>query len=317
MTETAEDVKRRFLRDLQKRGTVDRLGGLFAEWTGADGFIEEVVRPQEGGTFCKVYGCSYLFKGYPYAPRLHGLELSKSLISTFPKDILGKSVIYIAAIALKFLAFPNRFFHEADIFINEIVNKVVRWNDIPANEYNDPVKEIKRVTLLALKEVFSVDYDSLVNPIEAKKQHSVLGHLIARFARFLFLFLEMDTAYRWRMQDAFSNVDNDKAREDGVKEFFRLLDIMNSREVAGKGLKQKWDFAKIVLRVVFFRVPKLREFITVFLTNLNGSEIQLDEDDWYFCLKYVSYNFGGLEREERFLLRERADVQKGHVFLDL
>jgi hypothetical protein len=41
----------------------------------------------------------------------------------------------------------------------------------------------------------------------------------------------------------------------------------------------------------------------------------MDENDQYFCLTYVSYDFGGLDKETRFSYREQIDAERKHVFI--
>lgn len=281
-------------KKLGEYGKVDVIAGVFGEWKGCDGMVEEVIKPEEGGVFVKIYGCSYLYKGYPDARKVHGLELAKFLMSGVLKDIIGKSFIFSGALIFMFLFARKKFIHYADLLFMGILNRI-HWYEIPKNEYNTFVKEIKRAVVVSLKE-----------------EHNAWTLLVAKITRFICLFLEMDSAYRFRIQDAFGNVNN--SAKNKTKEFFRLLDILISRETA-KGIASKWKFIKLVLRGVLLISPSLTRIVKRIISNLDADKIKMDEADWYFCLRYVSYDFGGKDKDWRFNRRDEIDREKGHIFI--
>ncbi len=277
-----------------KDGKVEVIGGVFGEWLGCDGMVEEVIRPNRGGTFVKIYGCSYLFKGYPDKVKVRGLDMSKAMVSGIPREIIGKSIVLSSAVLFLFLFFRKRFIKYAEKLFDIVLERNAHY-EIPENEYNVCVKEIKRAVVEALK-----------------KEHNAWTLLVGKITRFVCLFLEMDSAYRFRVQDAFGNVDK-------VKDFFGLIDIMISRE-RSKGenptnMPRKWKFIKLVLKIILFLSPGLNRIVKRIIENLDADKIKMDEADWYFSLRYLSYDFGGKNREWRFAERDRIDKEKGHVFL--
>lgn len=290
-----EEVKKKFLDDVfvQKK-QIEILEGVFGEWSGCDGYIEEVIHPSEGGTFCKIYGCSYLFKGYTTGDALHTLDFAKYIFSGFLKEIVGKSFLYMGAVGVKFLFFRKKFLEDIILYFKNM-NYRIKWWDIPEKEYGIFVKEIKRAIRVSLGE-------------------KLWDRVIKEVSQFVGIFLEKDTAYRFRGQDILGLLDIEKARKNGVKEFFRLLDILISRETS-RGISPKWKFMKTILWMVFMMSPELKKIVNDIMRELNPKMLKMDDADWYFCLRWVSYNFGGLSRKERFALRNKIDVEKSHVFL--
>ena len=129
--------------------------------------------------------------------------------------------------------------------------------------------------------------------------------------KFAQLFFYLDNTYRYRVQDAFSEI---KHMGDGVSEFFRLLDILASRETS-LGVGYKWAFIKRAMKLALLTSPALRRIINRFIHNLDAEKIKMDDIDWYWCLKFQSYNFRGMSKEWRYAERERLDKENGTIFL--
>jgi hypothetical protein len=315
----------RFLKDLQSGKRIFRAYGIYGEIPGSDAYVDEVIKPEEGGTFLKLYGCSYLFRGNPDSIRVHGIELAKSLIFNFPK-LMAHSYLFAIAIALQLIFYKRKLLERIDWIMSEIDHKVVRHLDIKENEYNAPVKEVKRAIAISLKEEFDIDLTKpyypvdharfkrdrvLPDPDDNKWDKNFLGYLIARASKFICLFLETDNAYRFRVQDSFGLV---KKTLDGDKEFIRILDILISRETES-GVPNKWRMIKTGSKIAFFFIPKLKRFMTRFLNNLDTSKVEMDDADWFYCLTYHSYNFSGFSKKERYATRKAINEEKGHVWL--
>lgn len=320
--ELAEEIR----NDIRSGKTVYALAGAFGEFQGCDGYIKETIKPEEGGSFIRLYGCTYLIKGNFNHYRVHGIELSKSLISEIPRDLIAKSTTLTIAIGLLFLFARRRFIHYLDHYFDVIIRRGIRWHDLPLKEYNVMPKEVLRATKMAIIEQFGMDegevdrYQEVDHPIgyiysyNVRMQKKQLGALLSRVSRFAALFLELDSAYRFRVQDAFGEIDAGAAHENPIKEFYRCLDILHDRDrPEGTGVRHKWRFLKIVFPILFFLSPGIKRFVSLCMIHVDPQKIKMDESDWYFCLKYRSYNFGGLSEEERFALREKIDAEKGHI----
>lgn len=277
-------------------GNIVKLGGVFGEWDGCDGIVEQVVKSDKP-TYVRIYGCSYVLNGYPHQAQVLGLELAKSLFMHIPFKIAKGSWIVTGYISLLFLFARKRLICIAEEFMDEfIIHRVVKHFDFPAHEYSYPVQAIREAIRLGTQ------------------TKTIWTGLIQKFGRFLCLFLQCDFAYRFRVQDAFAFVNHQNALRDGGRELLRLFDILISRETAS-GIGYKWRFIKQVLRLAFFFSPSLSKAVGLVLANLDNKQVKMDENDWYFSLRYISYNFGGLSKETRFNLRDSIDQEKGHIFL--
>ena len=309
--------KKRFMDYVGSGKKVMRQNGVFGEWYGCDGYVEfPPLTPKEGGTYTKIFGCSYLFRGYPEILRIRGMAAPKFLFSGLITHVVRKSWIYALAMGVKYLFFRKRFFYDLDYIAFQIQHRIIHTNDIPENYYNEPIRELKRAWNTTIDKVFKIEYYTHNIEVIADKPTPItealhwtkvrerklnpLGYFLWRFGRFLFLSLELDNAYRFRMQDAICN------------DVFKTLETMQEREQAD--LNEKTQNIKLALKVAFIFQPKLKRFIKDFFQGIDLEKVRLSEADRYFTLQYVSYNFEGKPKEERFKEREEIDEEKGHTF---
>ena len=72
------------------------LHGIYGELPNCNGVAEEIIDtdekllkwgkdPAEGGTFVKIWGCSYLYRGNPTMSKVFGMEQAKSMVSATPR----------------------------------------------------------------------------------------------------------------------------------------------------------------------------------------------------------------------------------------
>ena len=102
---------------LEKGTQIALIQGVFGDMENCHGMLEEVVTPPEGGTFMRVWGCTYLYKVYPAIEIVEGLSLAKSMLSLLPREIIGKSYVLRAALVLLFLCSRKWFFYYLNIYI--------------------------------------------------------------------------------------------------------------------------------------------------------------------------------------------------------
>ena len=318
LEEKKQQVKFQFLKDTATRN-IDLAFGIYGEKAGCDAYIEKEVKDDTGSVYLKPYGQFYLFKGRVRGETVHGLELSKALTSSFPRLITEYPILTIA-FGLFFTFQKKGFIHFIDFIFEEINHKVVNHLQYPEEEYTPPVKEIKRSLTKALEKVFGFDLKKpyypvdhprfkrdrvIPDPADIKYKSSQLGYALARFIIWLCLFLDSDTAYRFRVQDALGKKEAD---------VFKVLNLLIERET-GRGISHKWKFIKLLLRFILWRLPELKQFINEFLLELDNKKVAMDESDIYYSCMYLSYNFGGLPQKERWALRRKMDEDKRNVFL--
>ncbi len=308
-------VRDKFLKDVRLGKQILRAYGILGEKSGSDAYVDEVIKPDTGGTFLKLYGNSYLFPGAVPKESVNSLELIK--FAAF--QLTRESWFFSAYIAYLFI------FRKRQLYwlLWEVDHRTIRHIEILAKEYCRTVEAVKKALAKALRDVFQVDLSKPFYPVDhplfrpdrrypQDKRHirgNPLGWIIAFLSKFLSIFLELDTAYRFRVQDAFALL---KDKRD-LNEFFRILEILIGRETQS-GVGFKWKFIRLVAKVAFLFQPKIKKFVVAVLRNLDTNEIRMTEADWYYSLGYRSYDFGGMPREQRYKIREELDRKKGHVF---
>ena len=294
------------------------LHGIFGELDNCNGVGEYLIFPAAGGCFMKIVGCSYLYKGNPQQAKVFGLEQAKSNVSTLPREIIGKSILYSGAVALRCLLQRKKFIHDLHVFMEEIRWKTLRHHSIPESQTNNYSRELRRAFDVSLKKLFKIDPErdlcNTTHPENIRFEKIEIAALIAKIVAFMAQFIELDCAYRFPVQDVFGEMNVEWAREDGVKEFMRLLDIYCER---GVKLQNRIKFIRKVLKVYLLVSPQSRQIINAFMQEVDPSKIALDEADYYFCLRRNTYNFRGKTLEERMEELKVIDKEKNHKYIEV
>lgn len=117
---------------------------------------------------------------------------------------------------------------------------------------------------------------------------------------------EYDNAYRYRLEDIFSETTKDKLIESPIKETRRLFKIYLSREVHGRNYKydkkryvtDKFEvFYKLISLALL--IPKIKESFKLAIKRSEFNRLQLDEVDIYWCKNREDYDFQGKSYKER------------------
>lgn len=337
------------------------LTGIFGELENCNGIAEEVIvsdeqfkkyglDPAEGGTYIKILGCSYLYKGDPEQSKVFGMEQAKSNISNLPMMIIGKSALYSAAVILRALLQRKRFVHDLHIFFEEIRHKTIRHTSPPEIRMRKSVREIRRALDIAIKETLGiapiVDLANQTDPSTLTSRRKIFGTTLPRwipFARryekldlaamifkamlFVTLIMERDGAYCFPMQDILGEADKENAKRSGTRELMRLFDLMLERQtnltpVEGfskrtQGVPHKFRFLKRAARLFLFISPTARKIVQRFLVELDTSKVALDDADWYYCLRRDTHNYRGTTLKERLDELERIDAERGHQYIKM
>jgi hypothetical protein len=309
-----QEVITAFLKDVARHQketgtkTYPRVFGAFGEFIGSDGFIEKVVEKEDGKYF-KLWGNSFLLKALPDRSVLKTTDLAKWLLSDFPR-VVGRQ--FAISLAFKAIFRKKRFINLCDYVLWTILTR--NTMHVEVKELHRPAKELRRAAYKVIKDQYGLEYgDDIVEGLKSsdnvKYASNQFGYLLLRLARFLTFFLEIDTAYMFRVQDAFGGI-----KFGGIDAFWMGLDTLIRRETS-VGVGPKWKFIKIALRLGLWRYPELKRFLDAFFDEVDMEKVKMDENEQYFCLGYVSYNFGGLTKEERYAYREQIDVERKHVYL--
>lgn len=292
----ANRVKKKFLDDSFKNGQRHKAENIFAPENdpdeSSDAYIEEIIHPEEGGTFVKLYGCSYLYKGAAPAPTVFAMQLPKAIFVDLPKQIIGRSLILQVAILTLFFFQRQKLLEMVNSILFAIEWRVLQNFDIPYEQYNELEKELGRATELAVKD----------EPL-------VWQQIFTRFIRIFCLIMFIDNTYRFRFQDAIGALQK--------PDFFKMLDVLTEREnkSGAVGVAWKWKMIKKAAKVAFFLSPILKRIVNKIFNGLKIEKIKMDEADIYFSLLFKSYNIGGIPLAERKADWERLNRERHHVFI--
>ena len=237
---------------------------------------EKVEFPKEGGMLTYI-------KGYPYPvkwisdPRvIHSLNFVKRMV-IFPLQIAK----------LK----PFRYFLPLLLFLpkNSLIKILQLWGGYAYQALNGcylkPERFCKSTKVL---------YDILMGMTEEQGLQNAIKTVC--------MIDEFDTAYRYRRQDLFGEIDIYRLRLNPRKEVLRLLDIWIAREVDGDWQKNKIKAVRAVVSVLLLK-GYVKKFISEFAWELKPklTETYLDEGDKWYCANWSNYEFSGIEVKKRIL----------------
>lgn len=281
-TKEQEELRIAISKHIAENGSIKLDENVFGDDYNCGGYEEEIIKPTDGGTFTKFYGCSYLFKGEidneiidKLAPVKRCIVATISVLSSFP------FILFVPLLIL----WKERVLASSIRWIVRIYRADAIKKQLPNIRFNGVEREVLRV--------FSI-FSERTKDEYYKNEIIDLGYLVA-------MILQFDSAYRFPFQDAFNK---------DIRVFMRTL---LERE---NGIRIKWVWIDRILKIVLLS-PKIRRFVNEFLGEFNEKEIRLDEADWYYCLRRHRYNYGGLTYEERMKIKDSIDKQKGHVVLDI
>ena len=292
-----DPVRKEFIerlhRDIKEKGKIMLIASIFGDIEWCDAYLEEIIRPPEGGTFMKLYGCSYLYKGYPDKEIVERVDLIKRVFMASVR-LLNKSPFrYFMPII--FLLFRKKVIKNLIYWYVNIFEQYLGKIQLPFKEFNVFSRELIRVGLKFADTILDQSYRDRIE----------------KLVYCLAMIMEFDNAYRWRVQDILGNINKDNLRENPTKEIKRLFNIFIERDF---GIQDRIIvIKKIVLFLLLFK--KFRTLVMQFLLELDIDKVKLDEADFYFCLMRKSYNYRGLSFEERMKMKDSIDAEKKHIII--
>jgi len=284
------DLEKKIRAEIIEKGSIPTIACIYGDMKDCIGFVEEIIRPKEGGFLIKLYGCSFLFKGHS-DPELTA-TLKRALIETIKLFMKIPFVFVIPYFAL-FRRKATKAIMKWFAYIYAVaINPSGRKNRIlDEKEFNIFPREILRVG--------SVFADRI-------KDDELKGYVL-KFIKFCATVIECDNAYRYRIQDILSNWDKSK---NSTKEVGRLFDLMISRETS---VPYKMRVFKKATMSVLYMSRGSRKFLSQIINEIDFKKIEMDESDRYFSLLIHGYNTKGWSLEDRIRIKDLIDERLGHV----
>ena len=218
--------------------------------------IEKYALVDNLAAFVYITGATYPRKGIPAGELVRQVNIAKEYLKQKPNlSIINKG-----------------FFYDVDVFLSKAL-----FSCQISTTYMCPAAIGVTTFLRNILEVFT----------DEERATNIAYHVG--------VILEIDDAYRYRVQDFFSTLDIQNFGKKPLREYIRVVRIVLSREVhpgVAKKIKRVYAIGAIALCVPFLR-RKIVESVTDVYTD-----ILFDAHDVYWAGFKDNYKFGGVSHEE-------------------
>lgn len=262
--------------------------GIMADGEKEQGGIRTIIKiefPEEGGVLTHYAELKYPAKGFFYKDAVERVDITKKIFTLWFSHIDRLWKTNKIKTLLGIFLFRKQFIELIDGLFETAV-WLLSPQRLKPNKYCTFVREIYR----------TFDKINIENKVGLENLRDVIC-----------VFLEFDDAYRYRIQDAFSEFkikkdnpnmmwypfinmpiiisDDDKI----IEEIQRILNILNERELC-EHMKMRWRVIKHLFTLLKF-FPKAKKNIIEFFKTLDINKIRLSVEDKYHATVKSSYNW--------------------------
>lgn len=117
------------------------------------------------------------------------------------------------------------------------------------------------------------------------------------FSQIFGAMIEYDNAYRYRLEDIFTETSQDALMQNPRKELKRLLKLFKEREVIQEVSDKFNNLYKLIS--ILLLLPKVKDAFYKAILNSDFERLQLDKIDRYWCSLRSDYKFFGKTYQER------------------
>lgn len=118
-----------------------------------------------------------------------------------------------------------------------------------------------------------------------------------RFAEIFVFMIDMDNAYRLRIEDTFSATTREQLVKNPSKELKRLMKVISERDINPAVSKKVNKF--VGLMSLSLLIPKIKKAFITTIQDCDYVNTSLDEGDIYWAIFRTDYNFLGLNYKQR------------------
>lgn len=260
----------------------------------AEGQINNIVTsieyPEEGGILVYRQGDKYPSKGWPFFDAVFAVDIVKRVAFNAVRFLISSPVRYFVPLFFLLPGFlKKKIISKAIYYFSDLTYAVVFSRSgtyIKPQYFCTMVREIYRVGV-----EMASDDEGLYNLVRA-----------------ICMVLEFDDAYRYRLQDMVMLINKDDLLDNPARELNRVFAIAAAR---GKETSDRFSaFAKVLPFI--FAIKSIREPLVSFFSKVDLEKLYLDEYDWYKCLIWGGYEFGGIPDKDRVSMRMMIDAQWNH-----
>lgn len=242
--------------------------------------VDRIEYPETGGIYVYFKECLHPDKGFPYLDGVNAVNTVKK-ITLFAINSLAQKDVIKSFFPFIFLSKKKKIkvIENALLAYNTVCNYILesrylhdRYFMKCANGMRDWIERF--LLLIGISE--QTAYDT---------------------ARIAAMMVQYDNAYRYSIQDPFSEITKEELMRRPRKAIRKVLNTTISR---WHGVSSQDKFRKIctIVSIALLYKPFMEAFINS-LAEVDFSLIQFDEDDRYWCLLRNDYDYFGLDVEIR------------------
>ena len=269
------------------------------------GIITREERPPEGGIYLHLLYYKYPYKGCPFNKSVWNLHTFKKSIFFALKAVQNRKIEILLGLMLILPKFLTRRILSAVVdYYYWMMDFLLKYDLVKPKRFCPCVREIHRA--------FTV----LIGREEEEWKRKMLE--MAR--EVLCMFLEFDSAYKFRFQDIANEIDPFLIRGENTmaRELERLFDLLAGRErptnALGDCMEVKWKRVKKMFVPPIKRIGFIRQMALDFFREVDLEKLKPDEGDRYFYYLRKDYEFFGKPLKERIQIRKKIEGENWRHF---
>jgi hypothetical protein len=240
------------------------------------------------GIYLYIKDTPFPSKGYPSAETIVSLNMAKKNIIEMLK-IMTLPVFWLGYLFFFFTPLKKKVIQQLIASYNRISYGIMS-PFLMKDEYTMAITQELRWFI----ESFLIQIG--ISEVEAERFADMYSHLI-----------EYDNAYRFRIQDIFSETSEEALYKKPIREVYRLFKIYKQRD--HKGLHSK--FAIFFYGIAFMLLlPKYRKAFKQALLECDFKKFQFDESDQYWISMREDYLYEGKTKSDRM----EVMLAKGYTY---
>ena len=290
-------------RHIKANGKIESAEGIFGDVSRNFGYIKRQFQTDKG-MVTEFYGCLYLYKGTLFGDTLDAVATVKRVLMATIGLVLRYWFLLPFTILFYKRVFRDFIYWFAQIYEVDLKKKTYRY----LAQFSPVPRELIRAGLKLANDGKDVEYN------DWKENEGISDEFRVRIRRVVWCvgtFIQSDSAYYKRPQDALSNLDKRKLKENPRREILRLFDILISRE---NTIKHKVNQLRKLASILLY-FPPIKRLVFEYFNEFDVSQFQPDEADRYFAARVQGYDFEGKTIEERRAWAEKMDKEKGNVLI--
>ena len=247
-------------------------------------------RPKEGGIFVYLWGYKYPYRGNPEADTVNRLAVFKKNLRLMMESVRSwqtKVLVGLVLLLPKFIA--GFLLKDAVGYLHYSFHNSLTQQLLKPIRYCRCVREIYRT----------------FNVLIGKERNKTIKKMLELVRDLVCMSIEMDSAYRFRFQDAISTMTTKLS-------MVKFFDALIAREMEND-MKERWRHLKRIICPAF-KIGLIKNIFDQFNKEVNLAELKPDEIDDYFNAMREDYEFGGKPLPERIEARKIVDGENWKYF---